>query len=103
MQRFKDLGPALEVFEDLKPDEMRTHFHVPIFLEKYKTLVSTQQAIKETLKYWKKEPFTPHLEVETYTWGILPEALQTDIVSSVCRELNWVKDTLDNYEQTGSN
>jgi hypothetical protein len=93
--RFKDLGHALEVFEEKKPAEMRTHFHVPIFLEDYKTLVSTQMAIVETLKHWKNEPFTPHLEVETYTWGVLPKEMQTDIVSSVCRELQWVIDTLD--------
>lgn len=95
LKRYKDLGPALAVFEKIKPSEMRTHFHVPIFLEDYKTLVSTQKAIVETLKHWKKEPFTPHLEVETYTWGVLPKAMQRDIVSSVCRELQWVIDTLD--------
>ncbi|MGR3811262.1 metabolite traffic protein EboE [Jiulongibacter sp. NS-SX5] len=95
LTRYKDLGPALAVFEANKPAEMRTHFHVPIFLENYKTLVSTQKAIVETLKHWKNEPFTPHLEVETYTWGVLPQEMQTDIVSSVCRELQWVIDTLD--------
>jgi hypothetical protein len=36
-----------------------------------------------------------HLEVETYTWDVLPEEYRReDIVSAVARELNWVRDRL---------
>ncbi len=95
LKRYRDLRPALDEFEITQPRELRTHFHVPIFLENYGKLVSTQSAIKETLKAWKQSNFTNHLEVETYTWDVLPEDLRTDIVNSVARELNWVIDTLD--------
>ena len=44
-----------------------------------------------------KDSFTKHLEVETYTWDVLPENMKTDGVTSIIRELNWVKQTLDNY------
>lgn len=94
LRRFKDLGDAIA---GLSPDdqEIRTHFHVPIFTETYDQLVSTQQDIVDTLKVWKQKNFTNHLEVETYTWDVLPDDMRTDLVKSIVRELNWVKDTLD--------
>lgn len=94
LKRFQDLGDALV---SLSPSdlEIRTHFHVPIFTETYDQLVSTQQDIIETLRVWKSRNFTNHLEVETYTWDVLPDDMRTDLVGSIVRELNWVKDTLD--------
>ena len=47
------------------------------------------------LTIWKDLRFTDHLEVETYTWDVLPENMRTDIVTSIVRELQWVIDTLD--------
>lgn len=95
LKRFPDLGPGLSEIETPDFQEIRTHFHVPIFTEKYENLISTQQDIIDTLKVWVKENFTNHLEVETYTWDVLPKAMQTDIVSCVVRELDWVRNTID--------
>ncbi|AWV98202.1 metabolite traffic protein EboE [Arcticibacterium luteifluviistationis] len=89
--RYKDLGPGLADIQQADFQEIRTHFHVPVFTEKYEKLISTQQDIIATLAVWKEENFTNHLEVETYTWDVLPEAMQTDIVSCVVRELDWVR------------
>ncbi len=94
LKRYTDLGPALPHLSDSRCTEMRTHFHVPVFTEKYEQLTSTQQDIIETLALWKEKNFTNHLEVETYTWDVLPETIRTDIVSSVARELQWVKSTI---------
>ncbi len=95
LKRYPDLGPALADFYSEDFSELRTHFHVPIFTERYGNLLSTQKNITETLKVWKDLNFTNHLEVETYTWDVLPLEMRTDIVSSVVRELNWVTETLD--------
>ena len=95
LKRFKDLGLALDSLQT-EDQEIRTHFHVPIFTESYDQLVSTQRDIIDTLKVWKERNFTNHLEVETYTWDVLPPDMRTDLVSSITRELNWVMDTLDN-------
>jgi hypothetical protein len=89
--RYKDLGPGLADIQQKDFQEIRTHFHVPVFTEKYEKLISTQQDIVDTLNVWKEENFTNHLEVETYTWDVLPKAMQTDIVSCVVRELDWVR------------
>lgn len=74
--------------------ELRAHFHVPIFLEKFDDLYSTQDQILETLVYLKKHQVSDHLEVETYTWDVLPDTLKVDISQSIIRELNWLKDKL---------
>jgi hypothetical protein len=88
--KFRDLGEGIQAM--IRPDfrELRTHFHVPVFVAAYKELTSTQSDITDTLQRWCEKPFTPHLEVETYTWHILPEYLQTNITASIVRELNWV-------------
>jgi hypothetical protein len=92
--QYQDLSQALVHIE--RPDviEWRTHFHVPVFVESYGLLESTQKDIREVLKLWSDSPMTNHLEVETYTWEILPKELQTEINASIAREINWVKNQL---------
>jgi len=34
------------------------------------------------------------LEVETYTWDVLPQELKLPITQSIIREMQWVKTTL---------
>jgi len=96
LQRFRDLNPALDSIASIKEKEieLRTHFHVPVFTNRYKHLFSTQPDIMQVLKIWKERNFTNHLEVETYTWDVLPADMQTDIVSSIVRELEWVIDNI---------
>lgn len=96
LKRFSDLGEAIQSLRYPPDQEIRTHFHVPIFTEEYGVLRSTQSDIVETLKIWSNRNFTNHLEVETYTWDVLPEDMRTDIVSSIARELSWVQRTLNN-------
>ncbi|MEJ1222272.1 metabolite traffic protein EboE [Sediminicola sp. 1XM1-17] len=71
--------------------ELRAHFHVPIFLEKFDDLYATQDQILSTLAYLKEYPVTEHMEVETYTWDVLPETLKVDLGRSIIRELQWLK------------
>ena len=43
----------------------------------------------------RESPISDHLEIETYTWDVLPEHLKTgDIVDYVTRELEFVRDQL---------
>ncbi len=75
--------------------EARVHFHVPIFMESYGVLSSTQSTILEVIEQLKREPLTSHLEVETYTWDVLPEGAKLDLTRSITRELNWLKANLN--------
>ena len=90
---FPDLPEAIENFGD-EHKEWRVHFHVPLFIETYGLLGSTRNDIVRTLELHKKEPFTKFLEVETYTWGVLPDDMQKPIGESIVRELEWVKEIL---------
>ena len=91
LTHYSDLSEGIQAMEASDFKEIRTHFHVPVFVSNFQLLDSTQQDIIDTLKLWKLNKFTNHLEVETYTWGVLPEHLQTDITNSIVRELDWVR------------
>ena len=56
---------------------------------------TTRFALEQALAFHKKTPLSTHLEIETYTWDVLPDHLKTgDIVEYVCREIDWVKGQL---------
>jgi hypothetical protein len=80
---------------DPGPREWRIHFHVPVFLEDLGAFRTTRFALEEALKFHKATPLSRQLEIETYTWDVLPDHLKTgDIVDYVCREIEWVKGEL---------
>jgi hypothetical protein len=90
LERYEDLPQALQKKDDLSVGEWRAHFHVPLFIENYGALQSTQSDIREVLQLQGEQPFTAHLEVETYTWEVLPEELKRPLSESITRELQWV-------------
>ena len=94
LQHFSDLKAGVSAMNNSNFKEIRTHFHVPVFVSDFQVLDSTQNDIIDTLNLWKEQKFTNHLEVETYTWGVLPKHLQTDMTSSIVRELEWVQNQL---------
>jgi len=77
------------------PREWRTHFHVPVFLNDLGAFGTTRFALEQALAVHKETPLSTHLEIETYTWDVLPDHLKTgDIVEYVSRELDWVRGEL---------
>lgn len=94
-QKYPDLSEAFANPAAAEADEWRIHFHVPLFVDSYGKLNSTQVEILKTLDLQKENPFTQHLEVETYTWGVLPEEIQRPIGQSIVRELRWFLGKLD--------
>lgn len=91
LTHYPDLPQALENLNLPGAGEWRTHFHVPVFVANYGQLESTQEDILEVFEYIKKKDITHHLEVETYTWEVLPDDIQLEIVDSIVRELQWVQ------------
>ena len=68
------------------------HFHVPVFLDALGPFRSTRSAIEESLAYHRVHDVSHQLEIETYTWDVLPDELKDgDIVDYVTRELEWVR------------
>ncbi|MEM9526789.1 MAG: metabolite traffic protein EboE [Bacteroidota bacterium] len=94
VEQFPDLDVALGELNNPSYEELRTHFHVPIFTEEYGALQSTRSDIETVLRLWQEQPFSPHLEVETYTWDVLPDNNQLELTESIYRELIWVVETL---------
>lgn len=88
---YPDLPQALKHINNPTAKEWRIHFHVPVFLASYGQLESTQGEILKVLNYLNKEKLTDHLEVETYTWEVLPDEIQLEIVDSIVREIQWVQ------------
>jgi len=75
--------------------EWRVHFHVPVFLEQLEDSSSTQPFVREMLALHRQQSRTPHLEVETYTWSVLPaRAREVPIEEAIARELLWVQGEL---------
>jgi sugar phosphate isomerase/epimerase len=94
--RYLDLPDALARIEESIGSEWRVHFHVPIFLDELEHFSTTQGFLREILDLHRKEPISRHLEVETYTWDVLPERYrQLDVASAIARELTWVREQLD--------
>jgi hypothetical protein len=77
--------------------EWRAHFHVPVHWEGPQT---TQAELVRTLDVLVggPHPLATHLDVETYTWTVLPPQRRPDgpegLVDGLACELRWVQDRL---------
>jgi sugar phosphate isomerase/epimerase len=98
LTQYPDLTFALQHIRKPNAVEWRTHFHVPLFTQRYNGLESTQEDIIAVLQLLRQEQLTSHLEVETYTWDVLPEDMKKDLSESIRRELEWVLLTLKETE-----
>lgn len=94
-KRYPDLPQALADANDPSVREWRSHFHVPLFVEDYGILKSTQSDIETVLALLKEKRFSNFLEVETYTWEVLPKETRLPLKDSIVRELEWVKTRLE--------
>ena len=88
LRTWPDLPDALEA--NGGGEEWRVHFHVPIFVDRYGELRSTQEHLERCIRRVR----TSHLEIETYTWDVLPADLKASSVDSIAREYEWVLDVL---------
>jgi hypothetical protein len=86
---FPDLPEAL-LTADAPDSEWRIHFHVPLFTSDYDGLQSTQADVARVLRFLHDRATTTHLEIETYTWDVLPPGLKGDLLESIGREYDWV-------------
>ncbi len=98
LTRYLDLPEALAAWHGggAPGREWRVHCHVPVFhdapLDHFAT---TQPILLDMLARQCRDGISPHLEVETYTWDVLPPELRTGgLDAAVARELAWVRDRL---------
>ena len=90
-----DLPEALALGGDTDGEEWRVHFHVPIYLDDLGAFSSTRDFLEQILTLHRANPISPHLEIETYTWDVLPGATRgTRVDRDIVSEFNWVKGQL---------
>lgn len=94
--RFLNLDAAVEDWKrDPRPCEWRVHVHVPVFIDDFGAFGSTRFAIEQAMALHRQTRISDHLEIETYTWDVLPDGVKDgDIVDYVSRELEWLRGTL---------
>jgi len=94
LRRFKDLPDALQ-FATASPDslgeEWRIHFHIPIHAQPSGGFDSTRDHLIGAMDWLAKNPTKcQHIEMETYTWEVLPQEMRSgDVVDQLVREYEW--------------
>jgi hypothetical protein len=93
---YLDIPDALAAYDGSRDGrEWRTHFHVPVFLDDVGILKTTRPDVEAALRYHAANPVSDQVEIETYTWDVLPDSFKTgDIVDYVVQELEWVRGQL---------
>ena len=95
LSRHVDLPDAVTAFGEGQADgEWRIHCHVPVFLADLGEISSTRSDLVATLAALRQRTRSSHLEVETYTWDVLPAGLKIDLLDSIGREYEWVLNQL---------
>ena len=94
LHHYTDLLAALPSIQQSDATSWRVHFHVPIFIEDFGDIQSTQQDIVDALRAMPDYTDCTHLEFETYTWEVLPPELKLDLTTSIHREYEWVLSVL---------
>jgi sugar phosphate isomerase/epimerase len=84
-------------------DEWRVHFHVPVFRAELGPFENTQAFLKPLLARLGRRDDCSHLEVETYTWDVLPAEHRAEAVDDmIARELEWTRAHLTGAASTGA-
>ncbi|PTA47112.1 metabolite traffic protein EboE [Micromonospora sp. RP3T] len=94
-----DLGAALDA---RLPGAWRVHYHVPLHAPPEPPLRSTVPVLRAALAALFAGPAAgcDHLDVETYTWGVLPVARRprgdAELAAGIAAELAFARDELTN-------
>ena len=94
--RHIDLPDAVTAFGEGQADgEWRIHCHVPVFLADLGEISSTRSDLVATLAALRQRTRSSHLEVETYTWDVLPDNVRTGSKSAdIAREIAFCRQEL---------
>ena len=96
IKTYKDIKYAIKNVIKHKHLEWRIHCHIPIYFNKYKSFLTTNNEIIKVLNEIKKNKFTKHMEIETYTYRNLK--IKYDIFNSILKEYKWLKKIIKNVK-----
>jgi hypothetical protein len=91
-----DLPAALSALPRARDLEtLRVHFHAPLFYEGEGDVGSTSHCLTPEFFTLLRSGECPHLEIETYTFDVLPEKIKpANLAESVAGEYRWVLERL---------
>ncbi|HCN28062.1 MAG TPA: hypothetical protein DIT64_04635 [Verrucomicrobiales bacterium] len=94
LRRFKDLPDALQHAARHPGDigqEWRVHFHIPLHAEPGGGFGSTRAHLLGAMDWLGRHPAAcSHIEMETYTWEVLPPELHSgDVADQLVKEYEW--------------
>jgi hypothetical protein len=89
--RYKDLDLALETAPFEPDEEWRIHFHIPLHSRPSDLFDTTADHILGVMDSLRDDPgLCSHLEMETYTWEVLPPELKNrNVVDQLVAEYDW--------------
>jgi hypothetical protein len=92
IRRWPDIDAALAQRGPARDgEEWRVHCHVPLTLPDALPFGSTSGYIRQWIAALESAPPVAHLEIETYTWDVLPEeARPGELVDAVAAEFDWL-------------
>jgi sugar phosphate isomerase/epimerase len=88
-----DLDAALTDLPGENP--WRVHFHIPLHHVPSAPLETTVDVLRRTVTEVRGLPYAPevHLDIETYTWSVLPGA-SVGITDGIAAEIEWAQENL---------
>jgi hypothetical protein len=91
LREYLDLNTALQTSLHQDETEWRVHFHIPLHMEESELLGTTTAANIQVLELLAADPsICRHLEMETYTWAVLPPGLRSrNVVDQLAAEYAW--------------
>ena len=89
-QFFEDLPLALDAMQAQETQEWRVHFHVPLFLERFGRLSTSQTEIDDCLDALRELKWQPAMEVETYAWDVAAQRTTRTDIGCRDRQRNWL-------------
>ena len=91
LKRYRDLDVALSQASDANGNEWRIHFHIPLHCEPTPLFGTTNDHNLGVFKLLQQDPgLCSHLEMETYTWEVMPAALKNrNVVDQLVSEYDW--------------
>ena len=94
MTRYKDLDAVLNLKSEIrnpKSNEWRIHFHIPLHSKPTPLFDTTSDHLLGVMDILKANPsLCSHIEMETYTWEVLPPELKNrNVVDQLVAEYEW--------------
>jgi hypothetical protein len=93
LKRYKDLDIALAEFKSTRTElpEWRIHFHIPLHCRPTQLFETTADHLIGLMDELAKNPsLCSHIEMETYTWEVLPPEMKNrSVVDQLVAEYKW--------------